>query len=101
MMDSYYIKKGRRYYPVERFSGFPADGVWIVRDAGKNNQLIMRIGPVMRKAETIRYIASTKHHLKEAILEILMQDKYKTMNDVADAIAEKILEDEINDKTYY
>jgi len=38
-MEMMYIKKGRRYIPIEPFTGFPADGIWLVRRNGKSSIL--------------------------------------------------------------
>jgi hypothetical protein len=40
----YYIKKGRRYIPVEPFYGFPTNGVWLVQDGSQG--VFMRVGDV-------------------------------------------------------
>ena len=40
-MNTLYRKKGRRYYPVGyEFSGFPCNGIWLVKD-GRNTCMLL------------------------------------------------------------
>lgn len=39
-MEMMYIKKGRKYIPIQPFEGFPADGIWLVRKGGKSSVLV-------------------------------------------------------------
>lgn len=38
-MEMLYRKNGRRYEPCEPFTGFPADGIWLVKNDGKSSTL--------------------------------------------------------------
>ena len=41
--EQLYVKIGRRYYPVARFEGFPADGVWLVESEKSSQRLVTSI----------------------------------------------------------
>ena len=100
-MEHYYIKKGNRYQKVKPFFGFPSDGVWVVKDAGKSNQLILKLCDIDgMEAIDICVDAKIKHQLKEAIVRrLLKNDKYvellvdngESIDDVAGEIADGVL----------
>jgi len=93
MDDQYYIKMGRRYKPVRRFYGFPADGVWVVRDAQASSALIMKIGGLEYDSENLRKKVLDKERLQKIIEGVMLEGKAQSIADSASAIAEKILED--------
>ena len=93
-IEQYYIKVGRRYKPVERFTGFPADGIWIVKDAGSSSQLIMKIptNPIT-EVEMLAAMAKIKSDIKEQIVKILLDRNNNSLSvdSLSDKIAEAIL----------
>lgn len=42
-MEMMYRKVGRRYVPFEPFTGFPADGIWLVKRGGKSSTLTVKL----------------------------------------------------------
>lgn len=42
-MEMIYRKVGRRYVPFEPFTGFPADGIWLVKKDGKSSVLTAKL----------------------------------------------------------
>jgi len=104
MTDQYYIKKGRRYYPAERFDGFPADGIWLVTRAngGHSEQLMIKLEDDLLKNTTVQDVVSrvfTQHQIEEALAEAYSiirseKDSYSLM-ELAEKAA-KILTEESN-----
>lgn len=43
-MGMLYIKKGRKYHAVRPFTGFPADGIWLVSRDRLSSTCIVRVG---------------------------------------------------------
>ena len=50
MDETLYIKKGRKYVPVEKFSGFPCEGIWFVK-GGRRSMFVSleRAGDIPEK----------------------------------------------------
>lgn len=49
-MDILYKKNGKRYQAIgEQFTGFPADGIWLVqtKEGGSSSRLIMKVGELL------------------------------------------------------
>ena len=94
MTEQYYIRKSNgRYQPVEKFNGLPADGIWVVKDAGKTTQFIMRLPHEPISTSMIIRKALVKLSLKEKILEALWNEtkEAKSLDGLANSIAEKLL----------
>lgn len=70
--EHYYVKIGRRYHPVERWTGFPADGVWVVKDAGTKSRLLMRLDSQPVDASKLALLAKTKDEIAEVILAAIL-----------------------------
>ena len=92
--EYYYIKKGRRYIPVEPFRGFHADGIWLVKDEGRSNALIMRLPDV--PVEDIQEYALKMNLyalIQEAAKDYLKEDKHRYQNlwDVGFGIADLVM----------
>lgn len=92
MSDQYYIKVGRRYRPVEPYHGFPADGVWVVKDMAHSSRLIMRLDGTPEEAPKLAKKAQNKSYIANIIVDTLINSKAKSTIDVADEIAEAILD---------
>jgi hypothetical protein len=88
-MDQYYIKKGRRYVPVKQFTGFPADGFWVVSNAGSHSQMIMRLSPLFLDVQPLIKKLSNKIALKSVIEDYFANFKIDdlSINEVADQMA--------------
>ena len=91
MNEYYYIKQGRRYVPAKPFSGFPADGVWIVANCGRENQLILKLGDAVDARETVKK-ALAKKQVKDIVVNELVSNGNITSIELADKISEKLLE---------
>ena len=89
--SQYYIKKGRRYVPVEPWYGFPADGIWVVSNAGKSSSLIMRLPKEPLTAETLAQKAEIGKVIIEAVCETLLEQHAggRSIQDVATIVAER------------
>ena len=96
MTEQYRITKSDdQCKPVKEFSKFPADGIWVVKDAGKKSQLIMRLPHEPISTSMITRKALVKLSLKEKILEALLDETRMTrdFDELADDIVEKLLEE--------
>ena len=74
MKEQLYKKKGRKYIPIgysDGWSGFPADGVWIVqqKDGCKSSECIMRIGEVQDLQPTCNMILGYKDEITNYLHE--------------------------------
>ena len=56
-MEFLYRKVGRRYKAVEPFTGFPADGIWLVTRDGASCSCIVRLGQEAPPMEILPYAA--------------------------------------------
>jgi len=77
MKEQVYKKKGRKYIPIgysDGWSGFPADGVWIVQkgDGVKSSECIMRIGEL----QDMQPAANLILEYKDKITNYLYESKY-------------------------
>ena len=91
MDDQYYIKKGRRYIPVEPYRGFPADGIWVVKDMAHSSRLILRLSKIPEDAPKLAKKAQNKSFLTNIIVDTLINSDAKTTLEIADEISERIL----------
>lgn len=89
--EQYYIKEGRRYKPVKPWRGFPKDGVWVIKDAGKMSRFMLKLpdGPV--ESNVLASLGRNKDALSHVITKYLMDDKARSIQELADAIAEDLL----------
>ena len=92
MYDKYYIKVGRRYKEVKPFDGFPSDGVWVVKDMGRKSRLIIKLTNDIQHCETLIPHAITKDSISEIIVKEYINHNGKSLQDIADDIAERIIE---------
>lgn len=92
MEDQYYIKKGRRYHPVEPYRGFPADGVWVVKDMGNKASLMLKIDPKPQEAPALAKRAQNVSYLQDIIIDKLVTSESETVMDLAAGIAETIID---------
>lgn len=109
MKSKLYTKVGTRYKEVgETFSGFPADGVWLVTNGRKSSECILQINDIPTIPSTaLLYRASMKDRILKSIQQRMIvpqkggyhgyADIHLSPNDLAkiacDAVAE-ILEEE-------
>ena len=101
MARIFYEKKGRRYVPVsEQFTGFPAEGVWIVATKGEpghwSGYWIMRLGdplPVLATAAFLRH----QDKVASAISEVLEWPRRSPM-DLAKAACRSVAEAELRNE---
>lgn len=91
MKEQYYIKEGRRYKPVKYWGGFPADGVWIVKDACKMSRLMLQLPEEPVDSNTLAALAKNKEILSGVVAKYLMDDKVRNIQELADTIAEDLL----------
>jgi len=79
-MDKLYKKRGRRYVEIgHEFTGFPANGIWMVED-GRNN-CIIRIEEINHNTP-LRLFNYRKH--QDAILEKVMKTSNGSMVDIVE-----------------
>ena len=91
--DQYYIKQGRRYIPVEQWTGFPADGVWIVKGAMTSSRLVMRLGPEPLRAGDLFSEAVSRDKIYDAVCKVMMKSKNQSIDGIATAVAEELSDD--------
>lgn len=83
----YYIKNGRKYIPVERFSGFPADGIWLVRREGHLSTCIVKLGDTPPPMSILPYAALSVQCCEYLVYKAKEKKAYSFM-DVAEWAAE-------------
>jgi len=89
-MEQYYIKKGRKYIPVCRFDGFPADGVWIVKDMSRSSRLVLEIDNDPISITDLRDRVILSDTLYEDIIDVLTENRYLSISDLASIISNEI-----------
>jgi len=81
----YYVKKGRRYYPVDIFPGFPADGLWLVTSEGRSSTRILKISdlPQATDVDHLIDVGAVAMIVNQVISEIASssRDSY-SLNDI-------------------
>jgi hypothetical protein len=91
--DQYYIKKGRKYLPVEKWDGFPSDGVWVVKDGGKKSRLVLELDERFKSSSALRAIGLTMDKLIQISENIIMENRGKSINEISHEIALAILKE--------
>ncbi len=92
MTDQYYIKRGRIYVPVKLFEGFPADGVWLVKDCGRMSQLIMMLDHKPLSSSALANMANARYDIKELVLSVLKGSTDESKEEIALLISAKLLD---------
>ena len=83
--------------PVHPFYGFPADGVWIVKNGGTDTRLVMKLPDVPIEAEKLSKIARMKGRLVEIMLNNIPDGPfsiYSFVHHFADKIVEEFMGNE-------
>ena len=97
MLEQYYIKKGRKYIPVDRFTGWPADGVWLIKrtNYGRSQQLMIQLEDDLLKAASVAEITLRtvlKDKIQDAVAEAYdeIKDTY-SIKEMAELVTKKLL----------
>jgi hypothetical protein len=77
-MEHYYIKKANgRYEKVDRFEGFPSDGVWYVADGKHSSSMIMRIGDCPEPMKVVEL-----YQYSDIVMKIFANSSNKSHHDI-------------------
>lgn len=88
MSETYYKKKGRKYVPVgHEFSGWPADGVWLVENGGRKAHLFMEL-----PTEHVVNIRCSLEKYKEELADSVVK-RWTGTRKTANDIAQEVLDD--------
>jgi len=91
-IEHYYIKKGRRYIPVEYWTGFPAEGIWLVKhgEGVKSSRLVLRLAPGPVDVRHLINMATIQATIQEIVEESLQNhDGVMSIVNLAEKIAKK------------
>ncbi len=72
-MEQYYIKKGRRYVPVQPFFGFPSDGIFLVQHNGRNYRLILQLTGDPINVDRLKQYAQDYATVNEKVIQALSE----------------------------
>lgn len=94
--DMTYLKKGGRYIPFERFTGFPSEGIWIVYSKpGVSSKSLMKkieadkLGELPEEYVTTRAsLELRKDEVTKALLEL--ENKAVSWNDIVNVVFETL-----------
>jgi hypothetical protein len=92
-----YVKSGRRYKKVRPFYGFPCDGVWIVSNVGRANELVLRLSGIPETVEEVVSKAISTTVVQGAVAEVLKDKDIGALT--VDAIARRITEKVFGNKS--
>ena len=101
--QQYYIKVGKRYKPVDRFDGFPTDGVWIVKNSGSNQSLMLNLPDCLYTGDELKRIY-TKTILKDKMVGVILDELLNGEKNIspvnkAHRIADKIIRSIYDEET--
>lgn len=98
-MEMMYIKKGRKYAPIEPFTGFPADGIWLVKKSGRSSTLITYLDDLHNRDMRMIVELGKKH---DELVDLLIREKDITKHELARLIiwtlSQKTYEEKENDR---